>query len=352
MDTLSLSKQDWQEFIAKQNQPKFRVEQIFSELHKGKKISEISSLPKSLIANILAEFPETDVQILKTFESGTTKKYLYKLNDGNIIEGVLMEYKHGNTLCVSTQVGCRMGCSFCASGLNGLVRNLTAGEILAQVLVVNKSLGGNEKERKITNLVLMGSGEPLDNYDNVVKFIKNVNEIGGINISQRNISLSTCGLVEKIKKLADEGFSVNLSLSLHAPTDEQRKALMKIANSYTIKETINACKYYFEKTGRRFIIEYILIHGINDSFKDADTLSKILKGLVCHVNVINLNPVKEKDFKPSPRKEMYAFVERLLQNGTSASARRTLGEEIDGACGQLRSKYVGDSISAASDKKN
>ncbi len=339
-DTLSLTKQEWEQFLIDNGQPKYRVKQIFAELHRGKKLSEITTLPKAFVETCYKTMEDTSLEIYKKIESNGTTKFLYKLGDNNIIEGVLMDYKHGKSLCVSTQVGCRMGCAFCASGLDGLVRNLTAGEILAQVVQVNKYLGGDEKNRKVINLVLMGSGEPLDNYDNTTRFLTNVNDPDGINISQRNISLSSCGLADKIRKLADEGYSVNLSLSLHASTDEIRRKIMPISRAYTIQEVIDACKYYFDKTGRRFIIEYTMIKGINDSLADADRLSSILKGLTCHVNVINLNPVKEKDFKSCNKHEVYAFVNRLEANGTSASARRTLGDDIEGACGQLRRKVL------------
>lgn len=340
MDTLSLKYSDWEEIFVSHGEPKYRVGQVFSELHNGKKLSDITTLPKTLRQELAMEIEDTGLEIYKSIESHGTVKYLYKLSDNNIIEGVLMDYKHGKSLCVSTQVGCRMGCAFCASGLDGLIRNLTAGEILAQVIKVNESLGGNIKDRKITNLVLMGSGEPLDNYDNVTAFLRNVTDPHGINISQRNISLSSCGLAQNIRRLADDGFSVNLSLSLHASTDESRKSIMKVAQAYTIKEVLDACKYYFDKTGRRFIIEYTMIKGVNDSFQDADRLAKLLKGLTCHVNVINLNPVAERDLKPSPKHNVYAFVDKLTSLGISASVRRTLGDDIDGACGQLRRKVL------------
>lgn len=339
-DTLSLTQQEWEEYLKENNQPKFRVKQIFSALHKGKKIEEITTLPKALIEKINKDIPETGLSIMEKRESKNTIKYIYKLRDNNIIEGVLMDYKYGKTLCVSTQVGCRMGCAFCASGLDGLIRNLTAGEILAQVIEVNKSLGGDEKNRKITNLVLMGSGEPLDNYDNTITFLRNVNAPDGINISQRNISLSSCGLVERIRHLADDGFSVNLSLSLHASCDEIRHQIMPVSRAYAIEEVIDACRYYFDKTGRRFIIEYTMIKGLNDKLIDADRLAKLLKGLTCHVNIINVNPIKEKNFMPCAKNEVYAFVERLEKHGISASARRTLGDDIEGACGQLRRKVL------------
>lgn len=323
-------------------QPSYRAKQLFSAFACGKTVDEITNIPGKFKEYLKENYISNVLEIIETKvskEDGTTK-YLYKLHDGNIIEGVLMNYKHGNTLCVSTQVGCRMGCAFCASGLYGLVRNLSAGEILAQVVVVNKLLGGDIKNRKIANLVLMGSGEPLDNYDNTIKFLDLVNDKEGINIGLRNISLSTCGLAPKIKMLADSGYHVNLSLSLHASNDNVRHDIMPVSRSYKIEDVIEAVKYYFKKTGRRVIIEYTLIKGVNDKDIHAKELARLLKGIVCLVNVIKLNEVKEKDFVSPSRKDVYDFVEKLTQNKLEATARRTMGDDIDGACGQLRKNYI------------
>ena len=328
------------EYVLSKSLPKFRGKQIFDGIYSGKGLEEISNLPKNLLSQIKEDYP--NYKILKTLiskEDGT-RKYIFSFNDNQIVEGVLMEYKYGKTLCISTQVGCRMGCKFCASGLNGLIRNLTAGEILGQVLLVNKDLGGSLKERKITNLVLMGSGEPLDNYDNVTKFLKLISSEDGLNISQRNISLSTCGLVPKIYNLADDGFNITLTISLHAPNDEIRRQTMPIANSYSIDEIVEACKYYFNKTGRRVIFEYTLIKGVNDSKFSAQELCKRLKGLSCHINVIPLNEVKERHLKSVTRKECYDFADILEKGGLSATVRRTMGEDISGACGQLRTSFL------------
>jgi 23S rRNA (adenine2503-C2)-methyltransferase len=235
---------------------------------RGKKISDITEISGGLKAKLCEIYEDEPIMVLVTHTSSDgTEKYLSKLADGNIIEGVMMSYKYGNTQCVSTQVGCRMNCAFCASGLGGLVRNLTSGEILSQVLVINAKLGGDgtSEGRKITNIVLMGSGEPLDNYDNTIKFLKNVSAEGGINISPRNISLSTCGLVPKIYDLANENLSVNLTISLHSPFDEERAQIMPVAKTYTIAEILKACENYFDKTGRRYIFEYSLIQGKNST---------------------------------------------------------------------------------------
>ena len=340
MDILSLSYSEILDFITKIGQPKYRTGQIFSAIQSGKKISDITTIPKDLKNILYDNFTDINLEIFSSKQAGKTIKFLYKLYDNNIIEGVLMEYNHGKTLCVSTQVGCNMHCAFCASGIDGLIRNLSAGEIIGQVIEVNKFLGSDIKNRQITNIVLMGSGEPLDNYENVIKFLHNVNDINGINISMRNISLSTCGLANKIYALADENLGVNLSLSLHASNDAIRKQLMPVANAYSIKDVLSACKYYFEKTGRRFIIEYIMIDRINCSITNAKELVNLLKGLTCHVNLIKVNPIKEKSFFPPNKKQLYEFEKYLNDHGVSATIRRTLGDEIDGACGQLRRKFL------------
>ena len=277
----------------------------------------------------------------RQISSDGTEKYLFKMADGNIVEGVLMKYKYGNTQCISTQVGCRMNCAFCASGLHGLVRNLTSGEILSQVLAVNSLQGGGlGDKRKITNLVLMGSGEPLDNYDETIKFLRSVTEKDGLNISPRNISLSTCGLVDKMYAFANENIPLNLTVSLHSPFDDERKEIMPVAKKYTVKEIISACENYFAKTSRRYIFEYTLIQGKNDGKRHIEELKKLLKGKPCHINVRRLNEVKERSLKAVSDKNAYAFAEELTKIGLSATVRRQIGVDIDGACGQLRQKYI------------
>ena len=253
-----------------------------------------------------------------------------------------MKHDYGDSQCVSTQVGCRMGCKFCASTLNGLLRNLSAGEILCQILIVNRLEGGNLKDRAVKNVVLMGSGEPFDNYDNVIKFLRNLTAEGGINISARNVSLSTCGLVPQIKRFADEGIPVTLAISLHAVTDEERVHTMPVANKYHIREILDACSEYFGKTGRRYIFEYSLISGENCDEEHALSLSRLLKGRPCHVNLIKLNEVKERDLKSSSDREANRFLEILEKQGISATFRRSMGSDIGGACGQLRAKYIGE----------
>ncbi len=320
----------------------FRAGQIYKALHLGMNFSEMTELSKGLREKLELNFCAQPVSIVKSLKSKDgTEKFLFKLQDGNVIESVLMKYKYGYTLCVSTQVGCRMHCSFCASGLYGLIRNLAPSEILGEVITVNRYLEGQlGDKRKIINIVLMGSGEPLDNYDNTIKFLKLVSEQGGINISTRNISLSTCGLVPKMYALADEGVSINLTVSLHSPFDEERKEIMPVAKKYKISEILDACSNYFNKTGRRYIFEYVLIRGMNDTQRYADQLIKLLKGKPCHVNLIRLNEVKENDLKSCTDKDAYRFLSLLEKGGLSATLRRRMGEDIDGACGQLRQRYI------------
>ena len=337
---LDLLLSELKEYVKNKGLPSYRADQIFDALYKAKSLEEISNLSKEIKGKIENDYPK--YEILKILESADgTKKMALKLSDGSVVESVLLKYKYGYTVCVSTQVGCRMGCKFCASTIGGLKRNLSAGEILLQVLLFNKIVGGTVKERGVTNVVLMGCGEPLDNYDNVTKFLKLISSKDGINISQRNISLSTCGLVDKIKRLADDGFSITLTISLHAPNDEIRKKIMPIANAYKISEILNACDYYFSKTGRRVVFEYALIENVNSSTENMLELSHLLKGRSCHVNLIPLNSVKEQHLNGVLRKEAYRLMNVLNEHGISATVRRTMGEDIEGACGQLRNKLGG-----------
>lgn len=337
---LDLSFEEVQQYVKDLQEPNFRAKQLFEACLQGKNLEEISNLPKSFKEKVEKDFPKYDV-VAHLVSKDETQKVALKFSDGSIVESVLLKYKYGYTVCVSTQVGCRMGCKFCASTLNGLQRNLSAGEILAQIIFFNKLLGATLQNRKVTNVVLMGCGEPLDNYENVSKFLKLVSSENGLNISQRNISLSTCGIVPNIYKLADDGFSVTLTISLHAPNDQLRKTIMPIANAYKIDEILKACDYYFKKTGRRIAFEYSLIEGVNDDDKHIDQLAKILKGKVCHVNLIPLNSVEEKQLQGTTRKKAYQIAGKLEKLGISATVRRTMGEDIEGACGQLRNKVGG-----------
>ncbi len=353
-----MSYDELQSLVLSLGEKKFRAAQLSAGLTQGKKISEISTLPGSLKEKLLERFEDAPVQIRERFTSADgTEKFLFSLSDGNLIEGVAMRYKYGVTQCVSTQVGCRMGCSFCASTLGGLVRNLTAGEILSQILTVNalllaenaKKEGGMpaKNARAVTNIVLMGSGEPLDNYAATVRFLRNVTAPEGAGISARNISLSTCGLADRMYDLAQEGIPVNLTVSLHATDDEERRRIMPVARAWSIEQILKACENYFEKTGRRYYFEYTLIAGENSDDAHADALIGLLKGRPCHVNLIRLNKVSERALSPTEEKAAYRFLARLEKGGISATLRRQMGADIGGACGQLRAGYLS---SAAAEK--
>ena len=330
-------------------QSRFRAGQIAGWLARGADISEMTNLSAALREQLAQIAVANPVGIAKSIQSklDETEKYLYALPDGNLIEGVLMRYHHGDTLCVSTQVGCRMGCAFCASTLEGRVRNLTAAELLGQVVAVNRHIQSADPQRRVHNIVLMGSGEPLDNYDNVVRFLRLVNDPKGLNISLRNISLSTCGLVRRMYDFAREGLPVTLSLlpvtlslSLHAPNDEIRRKIMPVANAYSYEEVLTACKYYIEQTGRRVIFEYALIKNLNSEVRHAEELARRLRGMRCHVNLIPLNDVKERKLEAPDRRTVEAFLKRLELKHISATVRREMGADIEGACGQLRRKAI------------
>lgn len=341
----SLTFEKLQEVLLSLGEKKYRAEQIFYELHNGKTLEQMSNIPKQLVQKLQALYDDDLIKIIKVQTSSDgTQKFLYQLLDGNIIEGVLMSYKFGYTLCVSTQVGCRMGCKFCASGLDGLIRNLSSGEIISQIIKVNNYLGGNVKDRKVANIVLMGSGEPLDNFENVCDFIDIANDKHGLNYSERNISISTCGLVDKIYKLADLKKQVNLCISLHAPNNQIRKRIMPVANSATIEQLLDACKYFADKTNRRILFEYIMIDNVNSSHEDALQLAKKLSPLNCIVNLINLNEVKENDFKSCSKETIDNFARVLKDYNINVTTRRSLGKDIDGACGQLRRKFIKQNV--------
>ncbi len=316
----------------------FRGKQILSWIYKGVMDFEgMKNIPKSLINKLKENFIITIPEIIEVYKSELdgTEKFLLGFPDGNLIESVLMKYKHGNSICISTQVGCRMGCKFCASTIEGRVRNLTAGEILSEVIAVQNYIG-----ERISNIVLMGSGEPLDNYDNVMKFLEVVSADYGLNIGQRHITLSTCGIVPKIYELADKELSITLAISLHAFNDEKRKEIMPIANKYKINEVLEACRYYLKKTNRRITFEYALVKGVNDGKEDAKALGQLLRGMLCHVNLIPVNEIKENTFKRSSKKTIDDFSEILKNNGIEVTTRREMGSDINAACGQLRRSYI------------
>ena len=322
--------------------PKFRAKQVFEWLKKGVRPAEMSNLPKALREQ-MASVPFGGATIFQKYVSRRdgTVKYLFALEDDNLVEGVLMRYSYGNTVCLSTQIGCNMGCAFCASTLNGCVRNLRPGEMLSFLAEIEKDEPPAEgKPRTVTNIVLMGSGEPLDNYDNVVTFLKRVTSPDGPNISARNISLSTCGIVPKIYRFIEDAPHVTLSISLHAHSDDVRSQLMPINRAYAIEPLLDAARAYAEKTGRRVVFEYALIGGTNDSHADAIALARRLKGMLCHVNLIPLNPVKERGLNGVSREHAYEFCEWLSKERISATVRREMGTDIDGACGQLRRRVL------------
>ncbi len=332
-DELTALMQTWGE-------PAYRGRQLFKDLHKGLDFADMTVLSKPLRDRLRGQMPVPPVTVLEEHASASdgTVKLLYGLSDRNCVEGVLMRYHYGVTLCVSTQVGCAMGCRFCASTLNGCVRSLTAAEMVGQVLCANRLL--RPENGRISRLVLMGSGEPLQNYDEVLRFIRLVTHPDGLNLGARRISLSTCGLPDMIRRLAGEGLELTLSLSLHAPDDATRQTIMPIARRYTIQETLDACEAYYRATGRRLIIEYALIDGVNASQEDALKLSRLLRGRNCHVNVIALNSVRERQLYGASEAQIARFMECLTANGVSVTRRRTLGDDIEGACGQLRKKHL------------
>ncbi len=335
------SREELARLIQEAGEKPFRARQVYEGLMHGQPLSALP-VPAALRAFFAARFEEEPVRIEQVFTAKDgTRKFLFALADGNLIEGVLMQYDYGNTQCVSTQVGCRMGCKFCASTLGGLVRNLTAGEILGQIVAVNRFLRGGLRDRRaVTNVVLMGSGEPFDNYENVVRFLRNITDAEGIGISARNISLSTCGLADKMRRFAGEGIPLNLTVSLHAVTDEERARTMPVAKAFSIADILSACAYYFERTGRRYLFEYSLIAGENADLAHADALAALLRGRPCHVNLIRLNAVKERSLLAADERMAQAFLQRLKERGISATLRRSMGADIGGACGQLRASYL------------
>lgn len=341
MKIRELSLEELKKYFLSIGEKAFRANQVYSWLHQKliSDIDEMLNISMKLRDNLKANYDCSTLTIVKILHSKVdhTSKYLFKLSDGNVIESVLMKYNHGNSVCISTQVGCRMGCKFCASTLDGLVRNLNVSEMLEQIYLIQKNSG-----ERISNIVLMGSGEPMDNFDNVVLFVNRISEENGLHISQRNITISTCGLIDKIKKLADLNLQITLAISLHAADDETRKELMPIAKRYTIEEILDACEYYFEKTGRRLSFEYSLVLGVNDSKEEADKLAKLLRGKNCHVNLIPVNPIKERNFQRSDKINVTNFKKNLEKYGINVTIRREMGADIQGACGQLRQSYLED----------
>lgn len=337
MDIKSMTLSELTEYITGLGYPKFRAKQIYDWCHVKvvRDVEEMKNLPKDMKEHIKMSFVSLEVVERLVSKVDGTNKFVFRLEDGNVIESVFMPYKHGNSVCISSQAGCRMGCRFCASTLMGLARNLTASEMLDQIYAISYITG-----ERISNVVVMGTGEPLDNYDNLCRFIRLLTNEDGLHISQRNITVSSCGLVPEIYRLADEGFSITFALSLHASNDAKRRELMPIANKYSIAEVFNACRYYFDKTGRRITFEYSLVAGQNDTKEDAIELSTLLKGFPCHVNLIPVNPIKERDYKRADQSSVQKFKNMLEKNMINATIRRGMGKDIDAACGQLRKTYI------------
>lgn len=337
-DIKSMTLPELEEEIVGMGEKRFRAGQIYGWMHGklARGFGEMTNLSRELRKKCEERFSYTDLEVVRIQESGIdgTRKFLFGLSDGNVVESVWMKYKHGNSVCISSQVGCRMGCRFCASTLDGLERSLTVSEMLDQIYQVTRITG-----ERVSNVVVMGTGEPLDNYENLIVFIRMLTDEKGLHISQRNVTVSTCGIVPKMRLLAEEGLQITLALSLHAATDEKRRKLMPIANRYGVDELMEACAYYFEKTGRRITFEYSLVGGVNDRDEDARQLAGLIGGLHGHVNLIPVNPVAERNFVESDKERVLAFKNKLEKYKINVTIRREMGRDIDGACGQLRRRY-------------
>ena len=339
-DVKSMTLPELEEELKSAGEKAFRARQMYEWVHRKlvRDFDEMTNLSKSFREFCRERYFLTaliPVQVQESKIDGT-KKFLFELADGNVVESVWMKYHHGNSVCISSQVGCRMGCRFCASTLDGLERNLLPSEMLDQIYAIQLLTG-----ERVSNVVVMGTGEPMDNYDNLLVFLRLLTDENGLNISQRNVTVSTCGIVPRMRQLADEKLQITLALSLHAATDEKRRELMPIANKYSIAELMDACAYYFEKTGRRITFEYSLVGGVNDSDEDAARLSALAKPLNCHVNLIPVNPIKERSYVQSEGTRIRAFQNKLEKNKINGTIRREMGRDIDGACGQLRRKHIG-----------
>ncbi len=339
IDIKSLNYDELADYIVSIGEKKFRAAQLYSWMHEKLACSydEMTNISDKLKKVLKENTLYTCLEPVRVQESQIdgTKKYLFRLYDGIIIESVFMRYHHGNSVCISSQVGCKMGCRFCASTLNGCVRNLEPSEMLDQIYRIQSLTG-----ERVSNVVIMGSGEPMDNYDNVVKFLGLINSDKGLNISQRNITVSTCGLVPRIKQLAELKLQITLAISLHAPNDELRKTMMPIAYTYSIEQIMDACRYYLLQTARRISFEYSLVKGVNDSPECAKQLIKLVHGMNCHINLIPVNPIKERDYEQSEKNSIHNFKEILEKAGVNVTIRREMGRDIDGACGQLRQNHI------------
>ena len=338
-DIKSFTLDELQDEIIRLGEKAFRARQIYNWLHVrlAEGFDDMTNLSRAFRESLKLKYRCTPPEVVRVQESGVdgTRKYLFQLEDGQMVESVWMKYRHGNSVCISSQAGCRMGCTFCASTLEGLARNLTPSEMLDQIYMISRMTG-----ERVSNVVVMGCGEPLDNYDNLLRFIRLLTDENGLHISQRNVTVSTCGLVPEMKRLAREKLQITLAVSLHAATDEKRRTLMPIARRYSIAELMEACSCYFENTGRRITFEYSLMGGLNDSDEDAELLAALAAPLNCHVNLIPVNPVKERDYVQSEGKRIIFFKNKLEKNRINVTIRREMGRDIDGACGQLRHRHA------------
>lgn len=339
-DIKSLTREELRSELLKRGEKAFRADQIYQWMHVklAERFEEMSNLSKAFREKLEEEYEYVTLEIVEVQRSKLdgTCKYLFRLPDGHVIESVLMRYHHGNSVCISSQVGCRMGCRFCASTIGGRERDLRPSEMLEQIYRIQRDSG-----ERVSNVVVMGTGEPLDNYENLLKFIRMLSDEFGLHISQRNITVSTCGIVPNMRRLADEKLGITLALSLHAVTQEKRRELMPIANKYELTEVLEACDYYFRTTGRRLTFEYSLVGGVNDRQEDAERLAALAKPLHSHVNLIPVNPVTERNFVQPDRKVIDNFKNKLEKLGINVTIRREMGRDIDGACGQLRKRYLG-----------
>lgn len=339
-DIKSMTLEELRRDLETRGEKSYRAKQMYEWMHRklAESFDEMTNLSKVLRENCESWYTYTSLKTLRVQESRIdgTKKFLFGLSDGNVVESVWMKYRHGNSVCISSQVGCRMGCRFCASTLDGWERNLLPSEMLDQVYAIARLTG-----ERVSNVVVMGTGEPLDNYDSLLRFIRLLTDENGMNISQRNVTVSTCGIVPEIRRLAEERLQITLALSLHAATDEKRKKLMPVAERYSIAELMEACRYYFEQTGRRITLEYSLVSGVNDTPEDAQLLAALAKPLNCHVNLIPVNPVRERNYVGSGAERVRAFQNKLEKNKINGTIRREMGRDIDGACGQLRRRHIG-----------
>ena len=338
-DIKSMTLEELKTEMERMGEKSFRAAQLYDWMHckLASGYDDMTNIPLSLRKKLESEYPYvslTPVEIQESRLDGTNK-FLFALSDGNVVESVWMKYKHGNSVCISSQVGCKMGCRFCASTLDGWERNLLPSEMLDQIYAITRLTG-----ERVSNVVVMGTGEPMDNFENLLTFIHILTEEHGLHISQRNITVSTCGIVPKMRELADKGLAITLALSLHATTDEKRRELMPVANTYHMDELMEACAYYFEKTGRRITFEYSLVAGVNDTPEDAVQLSALAGPLNCHVNLIPVNPIKERNYRQSGQEEILAFKNKLEKNRINVTIRREMGRDIDGACGQLRRRHI------------